>query len=682
VRRSRQPTNMIALKHRRMTSLSLGVALCCLAQWLAPLALAQTGKNFVAPATDAQGRRTILKGAEYKRLDKENIEISGMQAETFRGEEKNLIVQAPQCLFNTRTRVASSTGPLSIRTADNRLLIEGESFGWQLGDSGLASKLTISNRVQSLVRKGLIRTGPGIQEASPGARAGTPLPAVSAQETAGGDVIIIHAREFEYQSDLAVYRGNVRVRESEGDLSCEILTVFFGESGGLERLEAEQEVVLDQGGTRAMADRAIYVVEQDRETIEFVGRALWSDGQRQGSAGRMTFDRQTRLLEAEGRSYLRLPRAALGESGFISAQPVRATAPAGAEEFVEVFADRMTIQLPPSSGPVQSIVADGNVMIVDPHEDGRALADRAVYESEKGLLELSGSPVFESERRLVNGRTLRFDQRTQVFTAAPDAYVRLPLEALSKSGIFSSAAGLPSEVFAATNQFLEVWARDFEYHTNRLVFRENVRALFVEGPTPRGRLVCGLLTIYFGEQIERITAEGGVEFEQYAIAGDLGGIAREVSSASLWATFTPEGRLELAGAKTDVRAQQSEHRNDRPHPVVMTLSSDSVLARFAKLTNRIEQIVAEREVVFSQDDRTARGEKAVYLEESGLMELTGQPTASMPEGRITEAGVLIWDRLQERFIARGRFRSEWKRPPGGASPLVSRQTSNLQNETR
>jgi lipopolysaccharide export system protein LptA len=659
-------------------ALKLLVAIFCLAMgWLSAPALAQTGKNFVAPTTDAQGRRTVLRGAEYKRVDKETIEITGMHAETFRGEQKDLIVQAPECVFNSSSKVASSRGPLSIRTADTRLSIEGEGFGWELGDFGLSSKLTISNQVHSLVRKGLIRTGPRGAEDVLRSGSGKSVPSGLVSESASleDDIIEIKSEQFEYQSDLAVYRGTVRVRESDGDLSCGILTVHFNkENGGMEKLEAEKEVVLNQAGTRAMADRAIYVVGQENETVEFIGRALWSDGLRQGSAERMSFDRQTRQLTAEGRAYLRLPRAALGQAGLASVQPARVMAPPSGElDFVDVFSDRMTIKLPQEPGPIESITADGNVLIADPQEDGRALADKAVYSSATGLLELSGSPIFESARRLVNGRTLRFDQGTRVFRAGPDAYVRMPIAALGRSGLFAGATGLPAEALASTNQFIEVWSSDFEYHTNRLVFRENVRALFLEDETPRGKLVCGLLSIYFGDHLERIEADGDVEFEQYAASEDTRAVARRVNCASLWAAFSPEGRLAEVGAQTNVRAEQEERRQDRPFPIVTTLSSESAWAGFAELTNRVERIVAENGVIFSQDQRTARGDKAVYYEQSGLMELTGQPTASMPEGRITEAELLIWDRLQERFIARGRFKSEWRRPPGGANPLLSRQ---------
>ena len=146
----------------------------------------------------------------------------------------------------------------------------------------------------------------------------------------------------------------------------------------------------NRGNTRTIAEKAIYIVGQDKESVQFLGHALWQDGERQGSGERVNYDRRKRLLVAEENAYLRLPRRRLGEANLFSAGPrgkgrVETNTPCA---FVEVFADKMTIQLSPTNGPVQSMVAEKNVLIVDPGQDGRALADRATYVETSGLLEL------------------------------------------------------------------------------------------------------------------------------------------------------------------------------------------------------------------------------------------------------------------------------------------------------
>ena len=94
-------------------------------------------------------------------------------------------------------------------------------------------------------------------------------------------------------------------------------------------------------------------------------------------------------------------------------------------------------------------------------------------------------------------------------------------------------------------------------------------------------------------------------------------------------------------------------------------------AYFSKTTNKVDRVEADEQVVFSQDGRTANGAKAVYTDQTGLVELTGQPTASMPEGTVTEAERLIWDRIHERFMAKGKFKSEWKQPASAKKSGVS-----------
>jgi lipopolysaccharide export system protein LptA len=634
------------------------------------------GKNFVAPITDAQGRKTVLRGKDFRPAGQGLVEITGMKAETFRGQEKDMTVEAAQCRFDPKANVATSPGPLSIRTADDRFSIEGETFRWQLGDSRINSKLVISNRVHSLVRKRLIGTGPIPSASAPGkgaasgTNAGASLPQAVTGSTNG--VIDITADQFEYQSESAIYRGQVRVHEAEGDLTCELLTVLFhGETSALERIEAEGGVILQQGTTRTIADKAVYTVGQDQELVEFVGNALWQDGERQGSGERVTFDRRTRTLRAEQRAYLRLPRAVLGGGSLVATAPgasaaTRTNAPSA---FVEVFSDQMTIQLAPGTGPIQQIIAEKNVLIVDPDQEGKALADRATYQESTGILELTGSPLMETERRLINGKILRFDRATRVFTAGPDSYVKLPFQAVAQLGIFSPPADRArvTPAVGTTNQFIEVWASQFEYHTNLLRFIGDVRANFLQADQARGQLTCGSLTILYGAQLESLLAEQNVELEQFASSAEPPFVVRKVSCPVLRAKFTASGRLQMATAEHGVAGEQTETRPDRPAPVKTRLSSETVTAFFSPLTNRVDHVVADSNVVFAQDERMARGGKAVYTETTGLMELTGQPTATMPEGRITEAERLVWDKVRARFMGKGKFKSEWKRPTGGTN---------------
>jgi hypothetical protein len=186
-----------------------------------------------------------------------------------------------------------------------------------------------------------------------------------------------------------------------------------------------------------------------------------------------------------------------------------------------------------------------------------------------------------------------------------------------------------------------------------------------------GKLTCGSITIRYTERVESLLAETNVELEQFVVPQVPEPVARKVRCEQLRAQFTPEGRLEVAVAEHGVTAEQEESRRGHPRPVITTVVSDRVTAYFSTLTNRVDRVVAEKDVVFTQDERIARGTNAVYTEATGLLELTGQPTATMPEGQVTEAERLVWDRLHTRLIGRGLFKSVWKRPPASTNRVTA-----------
>jgi hypothetical protein len=183
-------------------------------------------------------------------------------------------------------------------------------------------------------------------------------------------------------------------------------------------------------------------------------------------------------------------------------------------------------------------------------------------------------------------------------------------------------------------------------------------------------LTCDLLTVSYGEQVQSLVAEKDVEFEQFADHETPHPISRKINCPLLQARFTPAGRLEMAVAERGVTAEQEEMRPGKPEPVFTTIKSDTVTAFFSGITNRLDRMVAEKDVVFTQGSRMAQGAKAVYTETNGWMELTGQPTATMPEGEITEAERLVWDRLHNRFLGKGKFKSTWKRPGGATNDFA------------
>ena len=80
--------------------------------------------------------------------------VKGARLETYKydGEQRkvDLIMEAPTCFFEFRTRVASSSGPMRVFRADGGAVLEGRGFFWRQNPS----LLVISNNVRTITKQG------------------------------------------------------------------------------------------------------------------------------------------------------------------------------------------------------------------------------------------------------------------------------------------------------------------------------------------------------------------------------------------------------------------------------------------------------------------------------------------------------------------------------------------------
>ena len=93
--------------------------------------------------------RSLLTGAEAQPQTRGKFLIKELKLETFRENgEREIIVTAPECVYNSGAGLASSAGRLRVQTGDGRFSIEGEGFLWRQTNSSLI----ISNRVHTVIR--------------------------------------------------------------------------------------------------------------------------------------------------------------------------------------------------------------------------------------------------------------------------------------------------------------------------------------------------------------------------------------------------------------------------------------------------------------------------------------------------------------------------------------------------
>jgi hypothetical protein len=99
-------------------------------------------------APHQQQMKSRLSGAEAQPLTGGLLAIKKLKLETFNTNgSPAMVVEAPECVYDTLKGRASSPGHLQVRTGDGVFRVEGEGFLWRQNESSL----TISNRVQTVI---------------------------------------------------------------------------------------------------------------------------------------------------------------------------------------------------------------------------------------------------------------------------------------------------------------------------------------------------------------------------------------------------------------------------------------------------------------------------------------------------------------------------------------------------
>ncbi len=613
-------------------------------------------KNFLANPTDSKGQRLMVRGDNAVSLSREILSITNILIQTERDGSPDMIIQAAHCIYNTTNFTFFSDGELLVRTADQRLSMQGRGFLFLQRES----RLVVSNDVKTAVRwrsfSGRNSLAKPTEPALPRDRSDTDPAAPDAE------MVEIRSERLDYRPELALFERNVQARETNGLLRCERLAAHFV-SNRVERVEVDQNVFIEQGSARATGDRGTFTAAQEKGIAYLIGHATWRDAQHEIAADTLVLDRVRNSVRCEGKARLKLPRQTLSLPGaWLTLSAGGPNRPTDTNAFLELSSDLLTLQLPPTNGPIQRIQAERNVVVVSPTDNSRATGGLLVYDESSGTLELTGEPILTGKDYLVKGETLILDRTNRAFHARRNAYVRIPAAALGKSSLLARDPAVEKGTGAATNQFLEAYSDEFHHRTNQMEFQHNVHVNLSEGDFKQGELLCADLKIRFGQRLESLLASGGVVARQFpSTEPGAKRVSKELSCETLKVTMNSEGRLDKVLAEQSVKAQQTATGTNRAKPRLTKLAAARLEAHFAPQTNQVQAIFAERNVRIEQDGRTAQGDHAVFRGTNQILELTGQPTALAPEGRITEAEVLIWDAVKQQMRVRGPFKSEWQR---------------------
>jgi lipopolysaccharide export system protein LptA len=279
---------------------------------------------------------------------------------------------------------------------------------------------------------------------------------------------------------------------------------------------------------------------------------------------------------------------------------------------------------------VESIQARREVrieLLVD-GKPGQATGEEADYTvgPEGGYaLDLRGNPVWRMEQYEGRGDLLRLESLRRKFSARGNAsfeILTLPANPLTSVG---SHSGVTNSVLNRTSG-ISIRSEHYEFADNEAVFNENVQASQIGW-----KLTCRTLRASLSptsRQVEKIQAQDAVRVEQIPGSNPAKG-----------------GLDSTAGASTEPEALV---------PWVLTCD----LMRLFILSNLVDRVEAERNVVFEDDAVRATGGYAVYTATNDIVTLTNNPVLITARGPRLSAPLLILDRKNNTFSAEGDFAGE------------------------
>ena len=468
-----------------------------------------------------------------------------------------MIVEAPECLYDADRRSVSSTGSLTLLTADGAFSLTGEGFAWLQS----TSMLFISNRVHTVVHPEFASS------LSTGARTN--------QSHAPAPAIDILSDQFDYaeKSGQGIYHGNVRVAGTNLSLTAELLTVLAPRTDNrLQSLIAETNVILHYDKIHATGQRAAYRV--DTGQVLLTGQPTWRLDPQEGSGDELLLDRTNGVFRATGHAWLKLPARSLGTFAFLplAASPPPKTPPA-TNQFLEIRSgvyefrtnsaifddqvqvvewrdsqvqgrlncDRLRLAFT-GTNELQQLVAENHVVaeqgpsrlncglltlafagnnelqrmvarqsVVLEQETNRFTAGEAVYTATNGVIELKESPTWRSGTREGKGDRILVDSRRQEMSVQTNALMRVPASEFGRVMAAETNALPRTSAGAHTDQFAEITARDYTLGREGASFRGKVSMTHPQMQWSSDRLTA--VAPPGGGKMNRIVAEQDVVFD-------------------------------------------------------------------------------------------------------------------------------------------------------------------------
>jgi lipopolysaccharide export system protein LptA len=499
-------------------------------------------RNFQTFANDRQGKRTVLRGKDARNVSRDVAEIIGPRLESINeSNQVTLTIEAPQCLYNNQTQVATSAEAITLKMSGGRFSITGRGWTWTAGES----RLIISNAVVALIDKQALETP----------LATTTGGAPQLNNTNKAPDVKINSTAFEYLGDAITFRDNVIVTDVQGTLHCRILRAKLMQPGNkIERIEADDDVKISQKDTLATGGRAVYLMTEDQITM--TNSPSWKMNDKEGTSDLLVLNRKNNHLHTAGHVWMKLPLSSVitnkVESGAalnrvtniveITSQlfdyDQKTAAYQGKVHAKEaqgtIDSEFLTIYFASDGNRPERIVAETNVTIV--RGESRVHGNKAVYEIESEWLRVDGAPEWQIGDKRGESAFLALRPKTQEFQAGGGVHMlvnKVPGMTLALDS--DSSTSLTSQ--PRPNELMDVFAGRLDHKDNLSIFENSVRI-----KDSQGEIRCEFLVISTGisNQVTQIVADQNVVISQTNMVA---------TSARAFYTLT-NGIVELTGSPT------------------------------------------------------------------------------------------------------------------------------------
>jgi lipopolysaccharide export system protein LptA len=460
----------------------------------------------------------LLEGAKAQQRGKGQVLFTDPKWQTYRQTgEREMLMEAPECLYDSVRKAINSAGSFRLHTADGKLSMEGTGFLWQQTNSSLA----ISNGVHTIVHPDLF-SGQNTNQSR--------VPAETDRR------IEIFSDHFDYEtgSGLGIYRGHVRVVGTNLVLLANTLSFQLPmRERQLQSITANDQVSVDYQGIQATGQQAIYTA--DKDLIQLTGQPSWRTATQEGRGDELLLDRTNQVLRSLGHAYLKMRGQSLERSLLASPNAVVTNRAPATNQFLEIRCDgyeirtntaafRQQVQVTEmvgeeargkmtsdtlnvslsGSNQLQRLVAFGQVSIEQ--GDERFQAGQAIYDATNATLELTQNPTWSAGLRSGSGERISLVQGEEMVVRGR-ALMRLPAHELAQTAVpaVASATNTPSK-----EQVALISSEDYSLRKDSAHFQGKVHVAH-----PQMDWHCETLTVHFanGTQVDQILAENSVIFD-------------------------------------------------------------------------------------------------------------------------------------------------------------------------